>query len=125
LADRLRPIPLVLNVSPQDTIHLPAMPNMIRHESSIEGLIAVTRRAAAVVGVDSGPLHLAAALGKRGVAIYGGTDPARNGPYTKAIRVLRSPRAATTYQRGGEIDPAMRDITVDQVYAELAPLLVS
>jgi len=124
LAQELGRVPLVLNVAPADSKHLPAMPNTIRHESGLEGLIDATRRATAVVGVDSGPLHLAAALGKRGVAIYGGTDPARNGPYTDLIRVLRSPRAITSYKRGDEIDPAMRDISVDQVYAELAPLLV-
>lgn len=123
LAVRL-PMPLVLNVSPFDSKHLPAMPNTIRHESSIEGLIWATRRATAVVGVDSGPLHLAAALAKPGIAVFGATDPARNGPYGDTIRVLRSPRAVTSYRRGEEIDPVMRDITVDQVHAELAPLLV-
>lgn len=123
LAKRL-PVPLVFNASPQDVIHLPAMPNTLRHVSSIEGLIAITRQATAVVGVDSGPLHLAAALGKPGVAIFGGTDPARNGPYGDTMRVLRSARAVTSYQRGAEIDPAMRDVSVDQVYGELAPLLV-
>ena len=123
LAARL-PVPLVLNVSPFDAQQLPALPNTIRHVSSLDGLIWATRRASAVAGVDSGPLHLAAALGKPGVAIFGATDPARNGPYGDTIRVLRSPRAVTSYKRGDEIDPVMRDITVDQVHAQLAPLLV-
>ena len=57
-----------------------------------KGLIDATRRAAAVVGVDSGPLHLAAALGKPGVAIFGPTDPAQTGPYGGSLTVLRSPR---------------------------------
>ena len=57
------------------------------HPSSVEGLIAATRRARAVVGVDSGPVHLAAALGRPGVAIYGPTDPARNGPYSSSFQV--------------------------------------
>ena len=51
------------------------------HVSGIAGLIHATRQAAAVVGGDSGPLHLAAAIGKPGVAIFGPTDPARHGPY--------------------------------------------
>ncbi len=53
----------------------------ISHVSGIPGLIHATRRATAVVGVDSGPLHIAAALGKPGVAVYGPTDPAQTGPY--------------------------------------------
>ena len=44
-----------------------------------------------MIGVDSGPLHLAAALAKPGVAIYGPTDPARHGPYGGTFTVLRSP----------------------------------
>ena len=44
-------------------------------------LIALVRRAAVVIAGDTGPLHLAAALERPVVGIYGPTDPARNGPY--------------------------------------------
>ena len=87
--------------------------------SSLAGLIHTTRRAAAVVGVDSGPLHLAAALGKPGVAIFGPTDPARNGPYGGSLRVLRSPSAATTYKRGADTAGSMREITPEAVFESL------
>jgi heptosyltransferase-1 len=109
LARRL-PLPLVLNGPPGSGLD---------HESSLAGLIHATRRAAAVVGVDSGPLHLAAALAKPGVAIYGPTDPARNGPYGGTIRVLRDPQAATTYRRTAEPARAMLAITPAMVAAEL------
>jgi heptosyltransferase-1 len=75
------------------------------------------------VGVDSGPLHLAAALGKPGVAIYGPTDPARNGPYGDSLRVLRSPAAVTTYKRGASIDEAMQAISPDHVFDALKGML--
>ena len=91
----------------------------ITHHSSIQGLIDATRRASAIVGLDSGPLHLAAALGKPGVAIFGPTDPARNGPYGGTIAVLRSPGAVTSYKRGPTIDPSMREIDPDQVFETL------
>jgi len=42
------------------------------------------------VGVDSGPLHLAAALNKSGAAIFGPTDPLRNGPYGGDFQVFRA-----------------------------------
>jgi heptosyltransferase-1 len=93
------------------------------HCSSLPGLIHATRRAAAVVGVDSGPLHLAAALGKPGVAIYGPTDPARNGPYGDSLRVLRSPAAVTTYKRGASIDESMRAVSPGQVFEALKAML--
>jgi heptosyltransferase-1 len=89
------------------------------HHSSLAGLIYATRRAAAVVGVDSGPLHLAAALGKPGVAIFGPTDPARNGPYGSSMKVLRNASAATTYKRNAGVSAAMESITPDEVFASL------
>ena len=101
-------------------------PNTRPHVSGLAGLIDATRRAAAVAGIDSGPMHLAAALGKAGVALFGPTDPARNGPYGGTLRVLRSPRATTSYKRGREIDASMLDISVDDVYSALchaAPLV--
>src|SRR5215471_6960968 len=95
------------------------------HHSSLKGLIHATRRAAAVVGVDSGPLHLAAALGKPGVAIFGPTDPARNGPYGGSLRVLRHPTAATTYKRGTEIHESMLGVSPVEVFEALKELLCS
>ena len=83
--------------------------------TSIEGLIGVTRLSRAVVGVDSGPMHLAAALGKPGVALFGPTDPARNGPYASSFAVIRSQEAATTYRRSNNIAPSMQAINPKQV----------
>jgi heptosyltransferase-1 len=93
------------------------------HVSGISGLIHATRRAAAVVGVDSGPMHLAAALAKPGIALYGPTDPGRHGPYGGTFRVLRSPTALTNYKRTAEPDPSMRAITPDQVFEALEAIL--
>jgi heptosyltransferase-1 len=107
-------IPLVLDGPPGSGLD---------HCSSLSGLIHATRRAAAVVGVDSGPLHLAAALGKPGVAIYGPTDPARNGPYGDSLRVLRSPAAVVTYKRGASIDESMRAVSPGQVFEALKAVL--
>lgn len=90
------------------------------HLSGIPGLIDATRRAAAVVGIDSGPLHLAAALCKHGVAIFGPTDPARNGPYGSSFTVLRDPGAVTTYKRRAEYDTSMLRIQPDAVFEALS-----
>jgi heptosyltransferase-1 len=97
----------------------------LAHISGLPGLIDATRRAAAVIGVDSGPLHIAAALGKPGVAIFGPTDPARNGPYGDSLKVLRAPSAETTYKRGVSIDPAMRAISPETVFEVLKTVLCS
>jgi heptosyltransferase-1 len=110
-------LPLVLNGAPGT---VPVVPGTLRHESGIAGLIDATRRASLVFGVDSGPLHLAAALNKTGVAIYGPTDPIRNGPVGGDFRVFRMPGARTTHRRGTAIDSSMRAITPEQVFAALA-----
>jgi heptosyltransferase I len=124
LAERLRSeigIPLVLNGAPGSPFGeiAPAIP----HYSGLPGLIDATRRATAVLGVDSGPLHLAAALAKPGVAVFGPTDPSRNGPYGGSLRVLRSGRAITTYKRGGTIDESMQSISPDVVFEALRSAL--
>lgn len=111
-------LPLVLN-GPPGAGEFASIPSAIPHQSSVAGLIYATRRAAAVLGVDSGPLHLAAALGKPGVAIFGPTDPARNGPYGETIEVLRSLGAATSYKRVATIDASMREIDPDLVFEAL------
>ena len=121
LAERLRRdlgISLVLNLPSGADV-----PGALLHRSGIPGLIDATRRAAAIVGVDSGPMHLAAALGKPGVAIFGPTDPARNGPYGGSLRVLRAAGAATTYKRDAVIDESMRRVAPDEVFAALKTML--
>jgi lipopolysaccharide heptosyltransferase I len=117
LAKRLD-VPLVLNVP-----HAIEARGAHVHVSGISGLIHATRRALAVIGVDSGPLHLAAALNKPGVAIFGPTDPLRNGPYGGSMTVLRTESAQTTYKRHAEVADSMRSIEVDQVLSALSNAL--
>jgi len=116
---RLLDLPLVVNGAPEAADILAGIPGARIHLSGLSGLIDATRRAHAVIGVDSGPMHLAAALSKPGVAIFGPTDPARNGPYGGSLRVLRSPSAVTTYKRRAD-DGWMREITPAAVVEALA-----
>lgn len=57
--------------------------------TSLRDLVAVLSLAQRVVCCDSGPMHIAAALHRPLVAIFGPTDPARTGPYSPAARVVR------------------------------------
>lgn len=84
-------------------------------QCSIGELIALTRRAKLFVGGDTGPLHLAAALKVPVVAIFGPTDPARNGPYGTRSVVLRNPASMTTHARNPQTDEAMLGIGVEEV----------
>lgn len=55
---------------------------------SLGQLMALLERCQLVIGGDSGPLHLAAALGVPTLGMFGGTDPAWTGPYGKGHRVI-------------------------------------
>jgi lipopolysaccharide heptosyltransferase I len=93
-----------------------AMPIMVQY--ALPELKALLMRADLVVACDSGPLHLAAALGTPVVGLYGPTDPARNGPYGGRDIVIRNAgEEDTTHDREDFDSEAMLSITVDQVFA--------
>lgn len=116
-------VPLVVNGTPASRAALESIPAADVNCSGVQGLLWATRKAAAVVGVDSGPLHIAAALGKNGVAIYGPTDPARNGPYGHSIHVLRHPMSLTSYRRGSRPAQGMDAIRPQAVFDILRQVL--
>ena len=93
-------------------------------QCSISELIALTRRAGLFIGGDTGPLHLAAALRVPVVAIFGPTDPARNGPYGTRRVVLRNPASPTTHTRNPRTDEGMLGIGADSVVEAARSLLV-
>jgi heptosyltransferase-1 len=86
-------------------------------------LIAIVRRASLVIAGDTGPLHLAAALGRPVVAIFGPTDPARNGPYGTVARVLRSASSQTDHSRHAAPEAGMLEIKVGEVIGAAMELL--
>ena len=90
---------------------------------SIERLIALTRRIAICIAGDTGPLHLACALGRPVVGIYGPTDPSRNGPYGTESVVLRSPLSRRDHSRHAEPEAAMLTIQPDDVLRAAFALL--
>ena len=106
---------LVANVPENRAEELRRLRHIRVHVSSLRGLISATRSALAVVGLDSGPIHLAAALRKPGVALYGPTDPACTGPFGGSMTVLRTENVATTYKRHGQIHASMKAIRVEAV----------
>lgn len=90
---------------------------------SLTELIALTRCAKLFIGGDTGPLHLAAALRVPVVAIFGPTDPARNGPYGTRSVVLRSPASLTTHTRHSQPEQGLLEITAESVTAAACSLL--
>lgn len=90
---------------------------------SVSELIALTRRARLFIGGDTGPMHLAAALKIPVVAIFGPTNPARNGPFGTRSVVLRSASSMTDHTRRHEPEQGLLEITVGEVVAATRRLL--
>ncbi len=86
--------------------------------TTIEELMGLLAHARCVVAADSGPLHLAAALGTPVVGLYGPTDPARNGPYVPGAVIVHKARPEEiSYKRKSDYSAAMLRITVEDVLA--------
>jgi heptosyltransferase-1 len=89
--------------------------------TSLPELARLLGRSRAVVGGDTGPVHLAAALGTPTVAIHLGTDPERNGPRGRRVHIVSGARAGSGARsaRTGRL----REVAVDEVQAAVEKLL--
>ena len=91
--------------------------------TTLEQLVAITRRISLCVAGDTGPLHLACALGRPVVGIYGPTDPSRNGPFGTHFRVLRSPISRRDHRRRPEPEAGLLTIQPEDVLRAADELL--
>ncbi|HTC62606.1 MAG TPA: glycosyltransferase family 9 protein, partial [Candidatus Saccharimonadales bacterium] len=92
--------------------------------TTIEELMGLLAHARCLVAADSGPLHLAAALGTPVVGLYGPTDPARNGPFVSNAAIVHKARPEEiSYKRRTEYSAAMLRINVGDVMAATESLL--
>jgi len=90
LCDRLEAngVRIVFGGSPEDVAHIEIITAAMRYEPtiaaghlSLTASAALMKKAAAYVGVDTGPMHMAALAGTPVVALFGPTHPERVGPY--------------------------------------------
>jgi ADP-heptose:LPS heptosyltransferase len=85
---------VVVGVS-QDTAAIPgSQVTDLTNGTTLPELIWLMRRAQACVSVDSGPMHIAAAVNRRTLGIHHWTDPRKVGPYPPAAWVWKSGRIA-------------------------------
>jgi heptosyltransferase-1 len=94
-------------------------------QSEIPDILALARAARVVVAGDTGPLHLAAAVGAPLVGLYGPTPPERNGPWSPQDRcVSRHAACRCVFKRRCTADPwCLGQITVDEVAAAVTARL--
>jgi lipopolysaccharide heptosyltransferase II len=97
-------------------------------ETTLSELAALIRRASVCVTNDSGPMHLAVALDRAVVSIFGPTDPVWAGPYHRDNAVLRadlpcSPCYLRELRRCNFGHACMKDVTASGVIERVDGIL--
>lgn len=92
--------------------------------TTLAELIAAISLCRIIIGNDSGPLHVAAALGRPLVGLYGPTDPASVGPYGQMEHVLRFIQPGE-YRDSGMQDRSatLQSLSVETVWNKIQNLL--
>ena len=95
--------------------------------TNVGDILALAERAAIVLSGDTGPLHLAGAVGAPIVALFGPTDPARNGPWDPDdISLSQYEACVCHYQRKCRRDrPCIEDLSVEDVRGAIDRRLAS
>ncbi|HEX5411459.1 MAG TPA: lipopolysaccharide heptosyltransferase II [Terriglobia bacterium] len=93
-------------------------PVIMTGETTLRQLMALLVQCRLVITNDSGPMHLAAALGLPVVAIFGSTDERATGPVSPLARIVRNPVACSPCgMRECPIDfRCMKGVTVEEVH---------
>lgn len=85
--------------------------------TTIADLVGITRAARLMISGDTGPLHIAGAVGTPLVALFGPTFPGRNGPWApRDVTLSRAATCACHYERRcRKAVPCIDDIAIDDV----------
>ncbi len=90
----------------------------------LDSLAAVLRRAELVLGGDTGPLHLAHALGRPVVCLMGPTDPERSGPYGALDRVLwKQLPCSSCHEKLEETKGCLHELSPEEIVSRARALL--
>lgn len=84
--------------------------------TNLRELVALLERADIVIANDSGPMHIAAALGRPLVTVFGPTNPVRTGPYRRIDSVARIDiECSPCYSRRCSHQSCLRWLSVEHV----------
>lgn len=106
------------------THNMPSRVINLAGKSTLKELIALIACCKILVTNDSGPMHIAAAVGTFPLALFGSTNPTQTGPYGIGEVIYKRAACSPCYQRRCPIDfRCMKDISVEDVFSRLLYLL--
>jgi len=86
-------------------------------ETTLRDLAYLYQRSSLLITTDSGPMHLAAAMGTPVIALFGPTDPSRTGPYGKGHVVIRRELSCSPcFLKKCDSMECMPGITIEEVF---------
>ncbi len=86
-------------------------------KTDLKDLIEIMRGAKFIISNDSGPMHIAAALGVPVFAVFGPTDPLRTGPYGKGHTIIKEDiSCAPCFRRTCDDMKCMNDLSLERVF---------
>ncbi len=95
-------------------------------QTSILELAGLLKLARLIVTVDTGPMHLAVAVGKRVVALFGPTAPWRTGPFGRGHRIVRLDLPCSPcFKKRCPESICLQQLTPEQVFHEVAELMIN
>lgn len=89
-------------------------------KTTLKQLACVLQKSKLFIGGDTGPMHLAAAMGSRVIALFGPSDALRNGPYgTQNFIIKAEISCSPCFKRTCDTIDCMRNITVADVVSKI------
>ncbi|MCD5391064.1 lipopolysaccharide heptosyltransferase II [candidate division NPL-UPA2 bacterium] len=134
LADRIKSdfedVDVVLTYGPgekllvKEVCRLSKSSPIISCPTTLGQLIALLAKCQTMVSSDTGPLHIAAALGKRVIGLYGPIDSTRNGPYGDGNFVVKKDLACLPcWRKKCKSLSCMKGIAVSEVLEKVTAVL--
>ncbi|MBN1365579.1 MAG: lipopolysaccharide heptosyltransferase II [Syntrophaceae bacterium] len=108
-----KPIESITSLMTTEGINLGGMTTLLN-------LACIYKKARLVITTDSGPMHLAAAVGTPVIALFGPTDPARTGPYGSGHEIIRTKiDCSPCFLKSCPTKKCMEDISCEQVFTKV------
>ncbi|MDZ7697183.1 MAG: glycosyltransferase family 9 protein [Deltaproteobacteria bacterium] len=134
LADKIAaefPFKVVFTGSMEDRSIVSAIINMMNREAcnfagetTLKELSVLYEKCRLLITTDTGPMHMASAMGCPVMALFGPTAPWRTGPYGAGHQIIRDPIVCSPcFKRGCIHQTCMREITPDQVFKSVRAAL--